>query len=93
MKRIHDVICKAGVVTYIALFASPVMGLKTVIATKSAASIALPFTIASTIIHKSLRSVVGWLYMKHVHIALPSICGLICALVQLFLKGMYEMIE
>ena len=88
-KTASDVVGKEGVLMYIILFASPLASLKNVIATKSAASIALPFTIASTI-NCSLWSVVGLLYLKDVYITFPSMMGLLCALVQLFLKGMYN---
>lgn len=73
---------------YIILFASPLSAVKNVIATKSAASIPLPFTIASTI-NCSLWSVVGVLLMNDFNIYFPSIMGLLCALAQLFLKGLY----
>mmetsp|Transcript_40611 Transcript_40611/g.86500 ORF Transcript_40611/g.86500 Transcript_40611/m.86500 type:complete len:95 (+) Transcript_40611:587-871(+) len=70
------------------LFASPLAALKNVIATKSAASIPLPFTIASTI-NCSLWSVAGLLHMKDFYIYFPSMVGLLCAVVQILLKGMY----
>ena len=73
---------------YIILFASPLAAVKNVIATKSADSIPLPFTIASTI-NCSLWSLVGLLLLKDFNLYFPSIMGLLCALAQLFLKGIY----
>ena len=73
---------------YIILFASPLAAVSQVIATKSAESIPLPFTIASTI-NCSLWSIVGVLLMNDFNIYFPSIMGLLCALAQLFLKGIY----
>jgi len=59
-----------------------------VIANKDASSIPLPFTLASTI-NCSLWSVAGLLAMKDVNIWFPSVMGLLSALAQLFLKGIY----
>ena len=73
---------------YIILFASPLAAVKNVIATKSADSIPLPFTIASTI-NCSLWSLVGLFLWKDFNLYFPSIMGLLCALAQLFLKGIY----
>lgn len=83
-----DIIGKEGVLMYIILFASPLSAAGEVIATKSAASIPLPFTIASTI-NCSLWSVVGVLLMKDFYIYFPCMMGLASALMQLFLKGIY----
>lgn len=88
-KTAADIIGKEGTLIYIILFASPLVAAQQVIATKNAASIPLPFTIASTI-NCSLWSVVGLLLMNDVYIYFPSIMGLLCALAQLFLKGMYN---
>lgn len=70
------------------LFASPLAALKQVIESKSAASIPLPFTIAS-VINCFLWAVVGLYEMNDVYIWLPSVLGLCCALVQLALKLIY----
>ena len=70
------------------LFASPLAAVKNVIATKSAASIPLPFTIASTV-NCSLWSIVGLLLLNDFNLYFPSVMGLLCALAQLFLKGVY----
>ena len=58
------------------------------IANKDASSIPLPFTLASTI-NCSLWSVAGLLAMKDPNIWFPSVMGLLSALAQLFLKGIY----
>jgi len=83
-----EIVGKEGVLVFILLFASPLSALKEVIATRSAAAIPLPFTVASTI-NCSLWSVVGLLLMNDFNIYFPSILGLICAMIQLFLKGFY----
>ena len=84
-----QLIGKEAVMMYIILFASPLAALKDVIATKSAASIPLPFTIAS-IVNCSLWSIVGLLKLKDFNIYFPSLLGLSSALVQLFLKVIYD---
>lgn len=84
-----DIVGKEGLLVYILLFASPLAAVQNVIATKSSASIPLPFTIASTI-NCSLWSVAGLLLMKDFYIYFPSMMGLGCALIQLFLKGIYN---
>mmetsp|Transcript_24467 Transcript_24467/g.37695 ORF Transcript_24467/g.37695 Transcript_24467/m.37695 type:complete len:336 (+) Transcript_24467:14-1021(+) len=79
----------SGVVFCIALFASPLSALKTVIETKSAKSIPLPFTIAC-IINCGSWSILGLMDMKDVNIYLPNLLGLACGLVQVALKLMYS---
>ncbi len=59
------------------------------IETKSAASIPLPFTIASTI-NCSLWSIVGLLKLNDFNIYFPCMLGLGCAMLQLLLKGIYD---
>lgn len=83
-----DMIGKVGMLSFIVLFASPLAALQQVIQSKSAASIPLPFTIASTI-NCLLWSIVGIYGMNDVYIWLPSVLGLCCALVQLLLKLIY----
>lgn len=83
-----DIIGKEGVVFCIILFASPLSALKHVIATKSAASIPFPFTVACTI-NCFCWSVVGLWKMHDFNIYFPNLLGLGCALAQLALKGMY----
>mmetsp|Transcript_8573 Transcript_8573/g.14880 ORF Transcript_8573/g.14880 Transcript_8573/m.14880 type:complete len:281 (+) Transcript_8573:88-930(+) len=86
--RAAEIVGKEGVLMYIILFASPLAAVKNVIATKSAESIPLPFTIASTI-NCSLWSLAGYFLMRDFNIYFPSMMGLLCALAQLFLKGVY----
>lgn len=83
-----EIVGKEGVLVFILLFASPLSALKEIIASRSAAAIPLPFTVASTI-NCSLWSVVGLLLMNDFNIYFPSILGLLCAMIQLFLKGIY----
>ncbi len=83
-----EIVGKEGVLVNILLFASPLSALKEIIASRSAAAIPLPFTVASTI-NCSLWSVVGLLLMNDFYIYFPSILGLLCAMIQLFLKGIY----
>lgn len=83
-----EIVGKEGVFVFILLFASPLSALKDVIASKSAQSIPLPFTIAA-LINCSLWSLVGVLLMNDFNIYFPSILGLLCAMVQLLLKGIY----
>lgn len=83
-----EIVGKEGVFVFILLFASPLSALKDVIASKSASAIPLPFTIAA-LINCSLWSLVGVLLMNDFNIYFPSILGLLCAMVQLLLKGIY----
>jgi uncharacterized protein with PQ loop repeat len=87
--RARDMIGKVGMLSFTVLFASPLAALKQVVESKSAASIPLPFTIAS-LINCFLWSVVGKYEMNDVYILLPSVLGLCCALVQLALKLIYS---
>mmetsp|Transcript_7369 Transcript_7369/g.12894 ORF Transcript_7369/g.12894 Transcript_7369/m.12894 type:complete len:233 (-) Transcript_7369:235-933(-) len=83
-----DIIGKEGVVFCIILFASPLAALKTVIVTKSAASIPLPFTLAC-LVDCTAWSVMGLWKMRDFNIYFPNLLGLCCAVAQLALKGMY----
>jgi uncharacterized protein with PQ loop repeat len=68
-----------------ALFASPLSTLKTVIETKSAASIPLPFTIAS-LLACFFWSVTGFLELHDLNVILPNFTGFLFGLAQLGLK-------
>lgn len=83
-----DFIGKEGVFYCVVLFASPLVALKHVLETKSAASIPLPFTIAC-FINCFCWSVTGWFTMKDFNIYFPNLLGLSCACAQLGLKGVY----
>ena len=77
-----------GVLFCVAMFGSPLAALKTVIQTKSAVSIPLPFTLA-TVLNCWLWSVAGLLDMHDPNIYVPNLLGLACGLTQVGLKGMY----
>mmetsp|Transcript_33741 Transcript_33741/g.49208 ORF Transcript_33741/g.49208 Transcript_33741/m.49208 type:complete len:300 (+) Transcript_33741:52-951(+) len=77
-----------GVVICIGLFASPLAALKTVLKTKSAQSIPLPFAVA-TAINCFFWTTIGVLDMKDINIWLPNTLGFSCALAQVFLKIIY----
>mmetsp|Transcript_45346 Transcript_45346/g.96433 ORF Transcript_45346/g.96433 Transcript_45346/m.96433 type:complete len:280 (-) Transcript_45346:400-1239(-) len=83
-----EIIGKVGVFFCVVLFASPLAALKTVVVTKSAVSIPLPFTVACFVNCLSW-SVLGWYKMNDFNIYFPNLLGLSCAVAQLALKGMY----
>jgi len=85
---VADIIGKEGVFYCVVLFASPLVALKHVLETKSAASIPLPFTIAC-FVNCLCWSVTGWFTMKDFNIYFPNLLGLSCACAQLGLKGVY----
>jgi solute carrier family 50 protein (sugar transporter) len=70
------------------MFGSPLAALKTVLQTKSASSIPLPFTLA-TIVNCFLWSVTGLLDMNDVNVYLPNLIGFLFGIVQLALKLIY----
>lgn len=78
----------AGVLFCIAMFASPLAALKTVVATRSAKSIPLPFTMAS-LINCGLWSIVGIWGMRDMNIIVPNLLGLTFSLIQVALKLFY----
>jgi solute carrier family 50 protein (sugar transporter) len=82
------IIGNAAVLFCVAMFGSPLAALKTVLQTRSAKSIPLPFTLA-TVLNCFLWSVVGLLDMKDVNIYLPNLLGLACGLAQVALKVMF----
>ena len=83
-----DAIGKAAVVLCIAMFASPLIAVKTVIETKSAASIPLPFTICS-LLNTSTWLVTGVYKLKDWNIAMPNVLGLLFGFLQVTLKLIY----
>lgn len=83
-----ELIGLGGVLLSIAMFASPLSALKTVIQNKSAKSIPLPFTLAS-IFNCFLWSVTGIFQMKDACVWIPNVLGLACSLLQAFLKVLY----
>lgn len=77
-----------GVLLCMFMFGSPLAALKTVVQTKSAKAIPLPFTIASTV-NCFLWSVAGLYKMKDVNVYFPNLVGLAFSLAQVALKLMY----
>jgi solute carrier family 50 protein (sugar transporter) len=77
-----------GVFLTIAMFASPLSALKTVLHTKSAASIPLPFTLAS-LTNCFLWSVSGVLKYQDANIYVPNLLGLTFSAAQAGLKLFY----
>ena len=77
-----------GVLFGVAMFASPLAALRTVLETQSAKSIPLPFTLAS-VLNCFLWSVVGLLDMLDFNIYAPNLLGLSFGLVQVALKLQY----
>jgi solute carrier family 50 (sugar transporter) len=80
---------KVGMVIGVLLFASPLTVLRVVIETKSARSIPLPFTIASTI-NCFLWTVFGLWEVDDPNLYIPNALGLGFSLAQLGLKLYYE---
>jgi solute carrier family 50 protein (sugar transporter) len=74
-----------AVVFCIAMFGAPLAALKTVLRTKSASSIPLPFTLA-TVLNCFLWSVTGLFDLKDVNIYFPNLLGLGFGLAQVALK-------
>lgn len=90
LERQHsvNVIGKLGVVVCVVLFASPLAALKTVIQTKSAQSIPLPFTLVC-LLNCFLWSVAGLFEMKDFYVYFPNLLGFASGAVQLFLRILY----
>lgn len=83
-----DFIGNLAVFFCVAMFGSPLAALKTVLQTKSAKSIPLPFTLA-TVLNCFLWSVFGLLDMRDVNIYLPNLLGLAFGFAQVALKFLY----
>lgn len=84
-----EVIGIMGIVACVALFASPLAALQTVIEKQSAAAIPFPFTVASGV-NCLLWTITGLFQMHDLNIILPNTLGLGCALIQLALKIAYR---
>ena len=82
-----NLIGRLGVIVCIVLFASPLAALKTVIQTKSAKSIPLPFTL-TCILNCFLWTVYG-LDIKDFNVYFPNLLGLMSSLAQFALILMY----
>lgn len=83
------IIGKVGMVIGVLLFASPLAALRVVMATKSARSIPLPFTIAS-IFNCYVWTVFGVWQVHDLNIYLPNFLGLLFSLTQLGLKMQFD---
>lgn len=83
--RSVPVVGNLGIVFCLILFASPLAALKTVLDTRSAASIPLPFTVATTA-NCTFWTVWGWYQANDYAIYFPNGLGLSFGLVQLGLK-------
>ena len=79
----------SAVAICMAMFASPLAALKTVIKKKSAESIPLPLSVATTV-NCFLWTVVGLLGMKDLNITIPNSVGLLLGLIQLGLIAVYK---
>lgn len=88
IKYAVDIIGKEAVVVTIILFASPLVVVKNVIVEKSAASIPLPFTLAS-LLRCIAWVVAGWWKWNDFNLYFPNMLGVVSALVQLALKCVY----
>ena len=83
-----ELIGLGAVLLSLALYASPLAALKHVIATKSAKSIPMLFTMAS-LLNCFLWSIAGLFQMHDANLYIPNLLGLSFALMQLFLKIYY----
>lgn len=88
LKSKSVIVGRAAVAICIALFASPLASLKTVIDTKSAASIALPLSVAMTM-NGFLWTTFGALRLKDANVVIPSFLGLVSGVAQIALKLIY----
>ena len=84
-----SIIGNIAVLFCVAMFGSPLAALQTVLQTKSARSIPLPFTVA-TVLNCLLWSVYGWWGMKDINIYLPNLLGLAFGLAQVALKLKFD---
>jgi solute carrier family 50 (sugar transporter) len=84
-----ELIGNLSVLFCVALFGSPLAALKSVLITKSSASIPLPFTLA-TVVNCFLWSVAGLFEMNDANVYVPNLLGLTFGLAQVALKVMYK---
>ena len=84
-----EAVGSAAVLLCMALFASPLSTLKTVVETKSAESIPLPFTVAS-LLACFCWSVTGFLELHDINVIVPNFTGFLFGLAQLGLKLLYR---
>ena len=84
-----EAVGSAAVLLCMALFASPLSTLKTVVETKSAESIPLPFTVAS-LLACFCWSVTGLIELHDMNVIVPNFTGFLFGLAQLGLKLHYR---
>ena len=84
-----EIIGKEGVIICIILFASPLSTMQSVIATKSAESIPLPFTLAC-LVNCMTWFVAGYWKMQDFNIYFPNVLGIVSAAAQVVLKCMFR---
>ena len=84
-----EAVGSAAVLLCMALFASPLSTLKTVMETKSAESIPLPFTVAS-LLACFCWTVTGFLELHDTNVIVPNFTGFLFGLAQLGLKLHYR---
>jgi len=88
LKDPASVLGTAGVIFSIAMFASPLVALKTVIETGSARSLSLSMVMA-TIANNVLWGITGYWDMHDIHVSTQGAIGLLMGLIQLTLKLWY----
>ncbi|KAL7434579.1 hypothetical protein ACHAXH_009203 [Discostella pseudostelligera] len=89
VRHASEIIGKEGVIICIILFASPLSTMRNVIATKSADSIPLPFTLAC-LVNCTAWFVAGYWNMKDFNIYFPNMLGIVSAAAQVVLKCMFR---
>lgn len=82
------IIGQAAVFFCVAMFASPLAALPTVLETQSAKAIPLNYTIA-VLLNSALWTIVGLFEMQDKNIYIPSMLGLVLSIVQVGLKIVY----
>mmetsp|Transcript_21155 Transcript_21155/g.50272 ORF Transcript_21155/g.50272 Transcript_21155/m.50272 type:complete len:353 (+) Transcript_21155:168-1226(+) len=85
----QKVIGPIGIALTVGMFASPLSAIRTVISTKSAASIPLPFTLAS-LINCFCWTTAGVFKYNDPNIIIPNGLGLVCSMIQAALKIVYH---
>eukprot|EP00529_Nitzschia_sp_RCC80_P029978 CAMPEP_0113471572 /NCGR_PEP_ID=MMETSP0014_2-20120614/17046_1 /TAXON_ID=2857 /ORGANISM="Nitzschia sp." /LENGTH=309 /DNA_ID=CAMNT_0000364209 /DNA_START=555 /DNA_END=1484 /DNA_ORIENTATION=- /assembly_acc=CAM_ASM_000159 len=85
----QTVIGPIGIALTVGMFASPLSAIKTVVTTKSADSIPLPFTLAS-LINCFCWTTAGMFKYKDPNIIIPNGLGLLCSMIQAGLKIVYR---
>jgi len=78
-----------GVITNLAMYASPLAAVKTVLASKTSDAIPLPLTVAS-LLSCILWTLTGYLDMKDAYVFAPCAAGIILGLMQVSLKLVYK---